>query len=72
MTGTIFSVIGMGIPWRLALPCDLTIVAGGPMEAVELPLARKSLKSPGVRGTPDAYGVPLIFWSVAKSLLELA
>ena len=30
----------------------------GPMEAVELPLARKSQTSPGVRGTLSPFGVP--------------
>ena len=72
MTEITFSVIGMGIPWRLALPCDLTIVAGGPMEAVELPLARKSLKSPGVRGTLSPFGVPRSSYLVISNRQHVA
>ncbi len=37
---------------------NLTTNTGVPMEVVGLPTARKSQKSPGVKGTPSAFGVP--------------
>ena len=72
LTGVTFSVICMGIPWRLALPYRPDDRSRGPMEVVELPTARKKPTIPRGKGYIECMRCTPIFKSVAKSLLKLA